>query len=61
MVVALEGGEIQINNLKTGELLFNTPPARPLIKPMKLESEISEAKFFKCHTRFMIAASTWDK
>jgi hypothetical protein len=42
MLVAFEAGEIQVNNLYTGALIYNNAT----VKPIKIENEITQMKFF---------------
>lgn len=43
MIIAFEGGEIQINKLKTGELIYNDHH----VSAIKIENEIAQMKFFE--------------
>lgn len=42
MIIAFEGGEMQINVLKTGELKYNDHH----VGPIKIENEVAQMKFF---------------
>ena len=56
LLVAFEAGEIQVNNLFTGALIYNNSN----VKPIKIENEITNMKFFNSQTKFWIAASCWE-
>lgn len=56
MIVAFEGGEIQVNNLFTGALIYNNSA----VTPIQIDTEIAQMKFFKSQTKFWIAASCWE-
>lgn len=56
MVVAFEGGEIQVNNMSTGQLIYNNTDCEPI----KFEHEVAQVKFFVSQTRFWFAASCWE-
>ena len=56
LIVAFEGGEIQVNNLFTGALIYNNSA----VTPIQIDTEIAQLKFFKSQTKFWIAASCWE-
>jgi len=56
LVVCFEGGEIQINNLYTGALVYNNYSGEAL----KLEYEVAKLSFFRAQTKYWIAASCYD-
>lgn len=56
MVVCFEGGEIQINNLYTGALIYNNYN----VDALKLEYEVAKLSFFRAQTKYWIAASCYD-
>jgi WD40 repeat protein len=56
LLVAFEAGEIQVNNLFTGALIYNNSN----VKPIKIENEVTQMKFFNSQTKFWIAASCWE-
>ena len=56
LIIALEGGEIQVNNLFTGALIYNNSN----VDPIKIDFEIAQMKFFNSQTKFWIAASCWE-
>jgi hypothetical protein len=53
LIVALEGGQIQINNLYTGALIYNNCN----VEALDIGYEIAQVKFFFSQTKFWIAAS----
>lgn len=42
LLVAFEGGELQVNNLNTGALIYNNAN----VEPLKIDFEIAHMKFF---------------
>ena len=56
MLVAFEGGEIQVNSMTDGQLMHNKVECEPI----KLEHEIARLRFFVTQTRFWFAASCWE-
>lgn len=56
LLVAFEAGEVQVNNLFTGALIYNNAN----VKAIKIENEITQLKFFNSQTKFWIAASCWE-
>ena len=56
LIVTFEAGEIQVNNLFTGALIYNNAT----VKPIKIDFEIAQIKFFNSQTKFWIAASCWE-
>ena len=55
MIVAFEGGEIQVNQLKTGVLLYNDHN----VNPIKIENEIAQMKFFESQSKYWVAVGCW--
>jgi hypothetical protein len=56
LIVAIEGGIVQINNLYTGALIYNNSN----VEAIDIGYEIAQAKFFFSQTKFWIAASCWE-
>ena len=56
LVVAFEEGEIQVNDLYSGQLIYNNCN----FDPLKLEFEVANFKFFSTQTKFWFAASCWE-
>lgn len=56
LAVCFEGGEIQINNLYTGALIYNDYN----VPPLKLEYEVAKLSFFRSQTKIWIAAACFD-
>lgn len=55
IVVAFEGGKVQVNNLHSGALVFNEAE-----NTMIMDSEISELKFFPDNCNFWFVAGCWE-
>lgn len=55
MIIAFEGGEIQINKLKTGELIYNDHH----VNAIKIENEIAQMKFFQSQSKYWVAVGCW--
>ena len=56
LVVCFEGGEIQVNHLHTGALVYNNYN----VPVLKLRGEVAQLAFFPSQTQFWIAASCYD-
>jgi len=56
LMVCFEGGEIQVNNLYTGALIYNNYN----LEAIKFENEVAQVEFFTSQTKFWIAASCFD-
>jgi len=55
IIVAFEGGKVQVNNLHSGALVFNEAE-----NTMVMDSEISELKFFPENSNFWFVSGCWE-
>ena len=55
IVVAFEGGKVQVNNLHSGGLVYNEAE-----NTMILDSEVSELRFFGDSCNFWFVAACWE-
>ena len=55
IVVAFEGGKVQVNNLHSGGLIYNEAE-----NTMVCESEVSELRFFGDNCNYMFVATCWE-
>ena len=55
IIVAFEGGKVQVNNLHSGALVFNEAE-----NTMVMDSEISELKFFPDNSNFWFVSGCWE-
>lgn len=55
IVVAFEGGKVQVNNLHSGGLVYNEAE-----NTMILDSEVSELRFFGESCNFWFVAACWE-